>query len=1730
MISFGYNNNKDMMFYNKKNLITFLLLIAALGVKAEWKDVTDYYISNPSFNNNQTGGWQWSSNAASQKADYDCFEFWNGTFDMSQNTFGTHKGHYRLSFQGFFRAGDFDAIYSDYLNGKETIPAYVRITDISGETTFGEKPIASVFSFTLDESSWDIWSADGVHFYPNQMSSASEAFYKGGYLNVIEFDADENFVIHIVCDEYIYSSWCIFDNFKLEYDGNLTLATSLSITPIKSEIYVGQSTTIIESLQPEDVSSRNLVWNSSDESVATVDNNGYVCGVGPGVVSITASTTDGSDLSASATITVKSVEGLNWVDVTDLYVANPRFDDDNTDGWYWDSNASSQTLNYGCFEFWNGTFNFYQILEGLKPGLYRLSMQGFYRSGEPYYAYPNYIENVEKIRTYIYAGGSHIPIKSIYSYSFDDYVPGSWTVSYEDQLFSYPDNMLTASNAFANGAYQNQLIFECEDEEDANTLINIWNEDYQYSNWCIFDNFKLEYCGNVVHVQSIDLSIDKEEIVLGETVQCKAVILPEEAFLKALKWSSSNENVATVDENGLVRGVGFGSCEITAAATDGSGVSASLTVRVVNSVSGPEALVFNEIMASNIDEFLSPAYNFDGWIEFYNPTNKPVSLADCHLSDDISQPTKWKMSSDMGVVPANGFAVIWFDSNDISSTNAPFGLDVDGGTLYLSDKNGKVLSSQTYPESLERVSYARKTDWTGEWEFCGTPTLGKSNNDASFASVQLAAPVVDQPSQLFVSPIVVNVTIPAGCTLRYTTDGTLPTMTNGSTSQTGQFTVSSTLCYRYRLFAEGMLPSRVTTRSFIFRDQDYTLPVVSVVSDPKFLYDNTIGVMVRGNNGRPGNGQASKCNWNMSWDRPVNFSYVTTDGEMVLNQDCNLEMCGGWSRAWTPHAFKLKGSKELGGDKNLPYPFFEDKPYIRNRTLQVRNGGNDNVCRIKDPALQYIMQSSGINIDCQSYQPVHEFINGRYIGVLNVREPNNKHYVYANYGWDDDEIDQFEMSPDSGYVQKCGTEASYLQLVDYLSADAANSDTYAEICKVLDIDEYVNYMAAEFYLCNWDWPQNNVKGFKKKEDGKYRFVLFDLDGAFSNGDVFNGFMNKEIYTFDQLYPTSLGRITDQIRFVTLFRNLLNNADFRKKFIDTYCLMGGSVFEADRVIAIVDQMAARVNPAMRLEGGSVNSTANSIKNFFNGRLDQANATLRNFSPFELYNKQAQKVWLSSDTENAQILVNGIQVPTGTFNGYLYQPMKLKAVAPAGYTFLGWMNGSGNGTEILSSGANWKYYDQGSLDGTNWTSPAYSENGWKSGRAPLGYGKDNIRTTIEYGDRNNKRPTAYFRTSFNMEKGPGSKDQVTLHFTVDDGFVVYINGSEVGRYNMPSGVVGYNTFASTYAPNNPDTGTLNLSPGLFHSGTNVIAVEVHNNSSTSTDLMWEMSLVVTRKDQSQSFYSTDTEIDLPDGDVMLTACYRAQTAAEQAEQNLHPVYINEISGSNDCYVNEYGKKGDWVELYNATDKDIDVAGMYLSDNVEKPLKYQISKDGTSANTIIPAHGHLLIWCDNQSTTSQALHASFKISGQGGCVLLTAADQSWTDVLAYSAHDGNSTVGRFPDGTQEVYLMDVPTIGKRNILTSSMNKVDQTDRIEEHEMMIASANGLRISYGAQHLIVKSEDNGTSLVEVFTADGRKVDSQTVAISNGATLVDVSHLPSGFYVARATDNHQNKVACKFLK
>lgn len=1430
----------------------------------------------------------------------------------------------------------------------------------------------------------------------------------------------------------------------------------------------------------------------------------------------------------AATVYVsKASADKGWINITEERIVNPSFDGDSNAGWTYTSNASSQTVRCGAMEFWNGTFDIFQTVSNLPAGHYRMSVQAYHRCQDNNSGYWNYASGNEDITAMMYANNTTQKLASIYSFYFTTppAASGVWSTTVNGKTVYFPNTMETATEAFSQGAYNNELEF---DHTGGDLKLGLVNQTFVNNNWCIFDNFKLELYGEIIAADGISLNTYSTTLVTGETLQLVATISPANATFKKITWRSDNESVATVDGNGLVKTKKPGTAKIYASTTDGSTVMAACTVKVEDNTATAESLVINEIMASNVDEFVSPAFQFDGWIELYNPTSRPVTISGLWLSNDPMNTKMWKISAENGAVPAKGYKVIWCDNNNLCPTNANMKLDVDGGQIIISDGNGNIITSESYPASMERIAYARITDGGNEWANTDTPTPGKSNNNAIFGAAQLNAPIVAPGSQVFKSSMRITVEIPDGATLRYTTDGTLPTATNGNTSKTGVFNINNTANYRFRLFADGMMASPVTTRSYIKWDKDFNIPVLSVVSDPRFLYDDSLGVYVRGVNGKPGNGQSSPCNWNMDWERPVNMSYINDKGEMVLNQDVNLEMCGGWSRAWTPHSFKLKGNKELGGDKNLNYPFFEAKPYIKNRTLQVRNGGNDNSCRFKDPALETIIQTSGIDIDLQSYQPVHEFINGEYIGVLNVREPNNKHYVYANYGWDDDQIDQFEMSPDSGYVQKQGTIDSFLKWYDY-SADAANNDTYEEIKQMVDIDEYTNYMAATMYLGGTDWPQNNIKGFRLTEDGKFRFVSFDLDFAFNTSDPFNTFEWKNTYTFDKLH-NGLPQITAEIKFVTIFLNMLQNAEFRKKFIDTYCIMGGSVFEPTRCNQILDSLVNKVAPEMAFKGESPYSTYNSIKEGLANRMPTMINSLKNYWRMQLNGKTAVSGKLSSDIKGARIELNGTDIPTGKFDGQLFSPMTITAVAPAGYKFTGWKSNNQLMTTVVGKGSSWKYYDQGSLDGKNWTANSYNENSWKQGYAPLGYGKDGLATTISYGSSSSdKYPTYYFRQSFNLDEKPSTAKKAVLNFTVDDGFIVYINGQEAGRYNMPAGAVNFQTVSTTYAHGNPDTGTLEISTEAMRKGTNVIAVEVHNNSRTSSDIYWDAELkgmFTTNGGNDDNYIYNEETITMPSESFDLMACY--EPMENPIEEGFAPVRINEISAANDIYVNEYGKKNDWIELYNTTDEPIDVEGMFLSNDANNLRLFTLTKGETSASTIIPAKGYMVVWCDKLET-SHDLHTPFKLAAAGGTIALTAADGTWTDSICYPAHDGYSTIGRYADGAQSVYHLTTPTIGKPNVMTSYANKIaEQTSGITN---LTASAGNRNITLrmAAGNFVVRTEA-ASAKIELYTLSGQKISETTVNIVGGIGTHNIETLPHGCYIAKATDSNGMTATMKVRK
>lgn len=163
-------------------------------------------------------------------------------------------------------------------------------------------------------------------------------------------------------------------------------------------------------------------------------------------------------------------------------------------------------------------------------------------------------------------------------------------------------------------------------------------------------------------------------------------------------------------------------------------------------------------------------------------------------------------------------------------------------------------------------------------------------------------------------------------------------------------------------------------------------------------------------------------------------------------------------------------------------------------------------------------------------------------------------------------------------------------------------------------------------------------------------------------------------------------------------------------------------------------------------------------------------------------------------------------------------------------------------LVPAGARWRFLDDGSNRGTAWRESGFADAAWEEGNARFGYGDNGIVTPVSFGaDPNNKFITTYFRRAFDVA-APGELAAVTLGLVRDDGAVVYLNGKEVFRSNLPTGTIGYRTAASS-AVGGAEESTYfesDLDPTALRAGRNVLAVEVHQSSGTSSDIAFDLRL--------------------------------------------------------------------------------------------------------------------------------------------------------------------------------------------------------------------------------------------------------------------------------------------------
>ena len=678
---------------------------------------------------------------------------------------------------------------------------------------------------------------------------------------------------------------------------------------------------------------------------------------------------------------------------------------------------------------------------------------------------------------------------------------------------------------------------------------------------------------------------------------------------------------------------------------------------VGNTMAAEKGVVINEVMPANVSYIFDHSYNYGAWVELYNTGEERIDLAGYSLTDDLGDRRKFVLPSSIGDIGPGEYKIIFFDNNDLDERQAGFKLDCDGATLYLFSNDEFLVSNVEYGYAYPNLSYARKIDGVGVWATCTTPTPGYSNGGSEFSAQRVAMPELSVAPGVYKRGFVLRMTAPSGATIRYTTDGSEPRETSKIWS--GYTGISGTTVLRARAFKKGYIPSEILTATYIIEgNRDFDLPVISIVTDPDNFFNDTIGIYCTGTNGKPGNSVSYPANWNMDWKRPVNVEIFNGKYDDYFSQQCEASIGGGWSRAYDLKSIELNAEKKYEGKNFFLTRFFLQKPYYRFKSINLRNSGNDFHSTMFSDGMQQSFYAGVVDVDYQAYQPAVHFINGEYYGILNIRERSNQHYVYSNWGYDKENIDLIEQHDAVAFN---GDMVALNRLLGYVRDASSSPLAYDKVLQLLDVDEFINYVFIESFSANSDWMGNNVKFYRSRDNGRFRWVLFDTDFGFSS-----------VY-YNPFVTSGAGLLNSSAYTGRIFSGLVANDKFKQKFISHALAIIGGAMRYDRASVMIDSIKSLVSNELPYHGKRWGKTYRPDSDASNFKGFAKNRVLNYIKHMGEYFSLGTplKVKIAPQVPTA-LFLDGVQVPTGKFDGYLFarNMYNVSVDVPCGYKFKQW----------------------------------------------------------------------------------------------------------------------------------------------------------------------------------------------------------------------------------------------------------------------------------------------------------------------------------------------------------------------------------------------------------------------------------------------------------------------------
>ncbi len=700
---------------------------------------------------------------------------------------------------------------------------------------------------------------------------------------------------------------------------------------------------------------------------------------------------------------------------------------------------------------------------------------------------------------------------------------------------------------------------------------------------------------------------------------------------------------------------------------DGNSVIVTRKIMIQDIITSPQpraGLTINEILTANTYSELDPKFKqFSDWIELYNNDNSAKDIGGYYLSDDVNNSRKWKIPSGT-MIGSKDYLLIWADKED-TGLHTNFSLSADGEIVTLSDLNGNIVDSVEFDKQRSDVSCSKINDKI----YYMKPTPANANGIAHGELWSSKKPDFSLQSGFYDGTQTIELTQKKQGAIYYTTNGSIPT--KNSTKYTQPISINKTTVIRARALENGKFLSSIKNRTYLI-NENITLPVVSLAIDDKYLYDDDIGIYTEGNH----------INFKHDWMRPASIEYIK-NGESKFSENIGVRIYGGGSRVYAQKSLAIF-AKDKYGPKSIKYKLFSDKPFITKiKSFVLRNGGNEWQRTMMKDGMIHDLIKDNMDIDRLSYHPTIMFLNGEYWGIHNIREKANGDYIEANHGIDADNIDMLKNPMKATAIATKGDSKIYTNLLKFVeNNDLSIQVNYEQAIKQIDLSEYLNYLCTQIYIGNNDWPGNNIKYWRERNNhGKWRWILFDTDYSFG------GYTHNSIDS--ALDDNSLS--ADNPPWSTLlFRNLIENDEFKNKFVGRFTSHLYTTFNKERIDSYITQYKNEIAPQMQRHYEKWGQKSFSEWEEYIGYLYRfANKRPSYIMGFisQRLNVNGSNTLTIQTTQNGTIYLDNIKL-TDIFSEDYFNNAKvtIKAVPNAGYEFTRWNNGQTSQTIEITLNTN------------------------------------------------------------------------------------------------------------------------------------------------------------------------------------------------------------------------------------------------------------------------------------------------------------------------------------------------------------------------------------------------------------------------------------------------------------